>query len=77
MPQLIKPSTKVQIVPRDGELEITLNINITVDGQIQATADNAQVSVLSKKEEPEAEDKSPHFIPQFGSGMKLSFGKKD
>jgi len=69
MPQLIKPSTKIKVIPKDGELEITLNVNITVDGKVSAFADNANVSV-------EEEDKAPHIIPDFFSGQKLDFGKK-
>jgi hypothetical protein len=68
MPQLIKPSTKVRIVPKDGELEITLNININVDGKMTASADNGDVFL-------EEEEKAPHIIPDFGSGSKLNFGK--
>jgi hypothetical protein len=63
--------SKVKIVPRDGELEITLNINISLDGQVVAMADNAAVSV---QEEDEA---VPTFIPDFSSGKKLNFGKKE
>jgi hypothetical protein len=70
MSQLIKPTTKVKIVPRDGELEITLNINITVDGKVTASAENAEVSILKEKEE-----KTERIIPDFFSGMKLDFGK--
>lgn len=73
MPQLIKPATKVKIVPRDGEIEITLNINITVDGKLTATADNAEVAV----EQEEDTKKASHFIPNFASGFKLDFGKKE
>jgi hypothetical protein len=72
MPQLIKPSTKVKIVPKDGELEITLNINISVDGKVAASADKADVFT-----EQEQEDKAPHIIPDFFSGSKLNFGKKE
>ncbi len=75
MPQLIKPVTKVKIVPRDGELEITLNINITVDGQISASSEEATVSIQSVQEK-ESEDKVQRFIPNFLSGMKLDFGKE-
>lgn len=70
MSQLIKPTTKVKIVPRDGELEITLNINITVDGKVTASAENAEMSILKEKEE-----KTERIIPDFFSGMKLDFGK--
>jgi hypothetical protein len=73
MVQLIKPSTKVKVVPKDGELEITLNINITVDGKVVASAENADVKTLSE----DVEEKAPHIIPDFFSGTKLSFGKKE
>ncbi len=63
---------KVKVVPRDGKLEITLNINISLDGQVIAMADNAAVSV--QKEEDEA---VPTFIPDFTSGKKLNFGKDE
>ena len=75
MPQLIKPVTKVTVIPRDGELEITLNINITVDGQISASSEQANVSIQSI-EKKETEDKIQPFIPNFTSGMKLNFGKE-
>lgn len=68
MPQLIKPSTKVKIVPKDGEIEITLNININVDGKVSASADNADVAI-------DQEEKAPLMIPDFFSGQKLDFGK--
>lgn len=70
MPQLITPKTKIQIVPRDGELEITLNINITIDGQVTAQATNAKSIQVE-----EQEDDSPMFVPEFGSDFKLNFGK--
>ncbi len=74
MPQLIKPTTVVKVVPKEGELEITLNINITIDGKVVASADQAQeVTVLKTKEE---EDKVQHIMPNFTSGLKLgTFGK--
>lgn len=61
--------TKIKIVPRDGEIEITLNINISLDGQVIAMADNVGV--------PVEEDEVPTFIPDFESGKKLNFGKKE
>lgn len=70
MPQLIKPSTKIKVVPKDGELEITLNININVDGKVIASADHADV--VSNQQE---EEKTPHIIPDFFSATKLNFGK--
>lgn len=75
MPQLINPTTKIKVVPRDGELEITLNINITVDGKVLASANNADVLDVSVQKSEE--DKSPHIIPDFFSGTKLNFGKKE
>lgn len=67
--KLMRPSTKIKVVPRDGEIEITLNINISVDGQVTALANNAEVDV--------EDDKPPHVIPDFMSGAKLNFGKKE
>lgn len=78
MPQLIRPAS-VRVVPADGELEITLNINITIDGNLTATADNARsvsVQQVETKKEEEPEDKVQHAIPDFFSGLKLDFGKK-
>lgn len=69
MPQLIKPVTKVRVVPKEGEIEITLNINITVDGKVTAAADNADTVEVSESEE------TPFVVPDFGSGFKLNFGK--
>jgi hypothetical protein len=75
MAQRITPSTKIKVVPRDGELEITLNINITVDGQVIASANNAEVvSVQQVKEE---EDHVDALVPDFtSSGFFGLFGKK-
>ena len=56
-------------------MEITLNINVTVDGRVQATSPQAQVSV----EEPQTEDAGRnHFIPDFksNSGERIRFGRK-
>lgn len=69
MPTIRSPKTKVKVVPRDGELEITLNINISVDGQLSASSDDAEVSIQSKTNE---EDKVDPIIPDFNSGGKLS-----
>ena len=72
MPQLIKP-VKLKVDPKNGEIEITLNININLDGKISANSDNAKVSIEDEQEE----EKVSHFIPDFASGMKLNFGKKE
>lgn len=73
MPQIVRSQakTKIKVVPRDGELEITLNININVDGSVVASSDEAEVTMLKKEDKEEA---SP-LIPDFVSGKKLSFGK--
>ncbi len=76
MPQLIRPTTKVTVVPRDGELEITLNIHITVDGEVVATAEGGSVKSV-KTFSKDDDDKVPHIMPDFGSGFKLNFGKKE
>ena len=71
MVQHVRPGTqtKVMIVPRDGAIEITLNINITVDGKVSASSNDADVSMLMDG------DKVEHLIPEFTSGVKLNFGK--
>ncbi len=69
MGQVIR-SSNVTVIPKDGELEITLNINITIDGQVVATADNAKVAVSERKEV-----EATPMIPDFSSGFKLNFGK--
>lgn len=73
MPQIVKqPKTSIRIVPRDGEIEITLNINISIDGQVTASAVNAQsVSVVNEDEKD-----TELMIPDFLSGAKLKFGKE-
>lgn len=75
MPQLIVPKSQIKIVPKEGEIEITLNINISLDGQITAQADNAKsVQVETVKEK---EDEFKFFVPEFSSGTKLKFGKTE
>lgn len=74
MPQIVRPQTqtKIKVVPKEGELEITLNINITVDGQVSATADGAEVTSVKQKKE----DEVTPLVPDFSSGFKLNFGKE-
>lgn len=68
---LVPQKTTVKIVPRDGEIEITLNINISLDGTVTATTPNkADVNVVQNKENDE--DKVEPLIPDFKSGGKLS-----
>ena len=76
MVQRIRPATqtKVLVVPRDGELEITLNINVTVDGQVTATATDGVVDIKQGEDE---DDKVEPVIPDFSTGLKLDdFGKE-
>lgn len=78
MVQHVRPATKTQtkvlVVPREGELEITLNINISVDGQVTASSEDAEVSYLG--EDVEEEDVE-QFIPELTTGLKLNFGKEE
>jgi hypothetical protein len=81
MPQIIRPAS-VKVVQRDGELEITLNINITIDGAVTATVDNDKtVTIQQEKQQVQQiqmpEDRVQQFIPDFSSGKKLNFGKKE
>lgn len=72
MPQIVKqPKTSVRIVPKEGEIEITLNINITIDGQVVSTVEKQSVAV----EEFEEEKKTEFMVPDFFSSVKLPFGK--
>jgi hypothetical protein len=74
MVQLIKPRSKIKIVPKDGELEITLNINITIDGAITGTqSGSTKTQVCMENEEKEAD----LLIPDFTSGVSLNFGKEN
>ena len=75
MPQRIRPATKIRVVPKEGELEITLNVNITVDGQVVATAANAEVISVQEHEE---DDHVEPLVPDFQSsgGIFGLFGKK-
>lgn len=76
MPQIItKPRTTIKIVPKEGEIEIKLDINITIDGQVSAIAqsNNASVEIQSVEEK---EKETDFLVPNFMSGGKLDFGKK-
>lgn len=72
MAQLVSPGkTKIKLVPKDGELEITVNINITVDGQISASVAENHI------EEKPVKKETNYFVPDFSSGAKLNFGKEE
>jgi hypothetical protein len=47
---------------------------IAPDGKVTASANNAKSVIV---EEEEKEEKVTQFIPDFGSGFKLNFGKSD
>ena len=65
MAQVLKPS-EVKIITKDGELEITLKLDINV---------KSEGTVTNVKEEKKAEDKANWEIPDFGPSPKLKFGK--
>ena len=71
MVEIRQPRTKsrIKIIPREGELDINLeiDININLDGQ---------VSGFSFKESSKDDDDDVAFIiPDFDSGGKIKFGK--
>lgn len=74
MPRITRPPSRtiVQVVPRDGAIEITLNINISVDGQVTASSDQAEV----RAQKVEEDDKVDKIVPDFFGGTKLKFGKE-
>lgn len=74
MVQFIRPATKIKVVPRDGELEIILNINITVDGNIMTTVEGAKV--VEPGQTGGADDKTDLLVPDFSSGFKIDFGRR-
>lgn len=65
------PTTIVKIVPKDGELEIKLDITINLN------TDNLTVMATTKENETlKTKEKEPDLlVPDFVSGTKLSFGK--
>lgn len=67
MVQIIRnPTEIIKIVPRDGEIEITLNVNISLDGAVQVESQGATVTTQSKK----LADSDP-IVPEFTSGAKI------
>lgn len=75
MVQRIVPQ-KVQVVSRDGEVEVAisieLNINLTTDN-LTVTAQAIPEQKVTKPAEKKVDD---FFIPQFGN-EKIVFGKKE
>ena len=77
MPQLLKsPVTKV--ITKDGECEITLCIELTINlnGDLNSGAAIAATSVKTKQDEPDDDSEdSTWAIPDFNT-QKIKFGKK-
>lgn len=74
MAQLIRPKSKIKIIPREGELEITLNIHITIEGELTGSS-TANLQTQMSMDLPK-EDEAEPLIPDFTSGVSLEFGKK-
>ena len=64
MARVSGPPTIV-VVPNEGKLEITVNVNITVDGEITAQSNEAKVAI-NKDTDVEL------LIPEFKPGEKLT-----
>lgn len=78
MVQHVRPTkTKVTVVPKEGAIEITLNINITIDGKVTASSDDAEVISVQKISQKDESEKTNHVVPDFLSGLKLKFGKEE
>jgi len=78
MAQLIQPQ-KIKVLTKDGECEITLNVNIVLDhrGLVpQISVDSPQAATILKQDKPP----EPEFkweIPNFDDGSeKIQFGKE-
>jgi len=79
MGQYIRPKSKIKIIPREGELEIILSINITIDGELTGgggTSANIKTQMFMDTKETKEEENTP-LVPDFTSGVSLNFGKKD
>lgn len=77
MVNLIKPY-QTKIITKNGECQISitldLNINLNSDGLVLGvSAADAKV----KKKQQEEDDTVNWAIPDFGSGDKIKFGKKE
>jgi hypothetical protein len=75
MAQLIRPSD-VKIITKDGELKvsITLDLNINMNGSIEALSVDGKSTVKKETSIDNAEDKVAWAIPDFVS-EKINFGK--
>ena len=77
MPHYNQPTTKIKVVPRDGELEITLNINITVNGELSGNIGQPISNVVAQVAAVKEEKANSPLLPDFTSGVSLNFGKKE
>lgn len=70
MVQYIQNRTEVvKVVPRDGALEITLNINLSVEGLVGQVAEG-EVKAQSQPRQFKEPDVEP-FVPEFKPGIKI------
>lgn len=74
MAQVLKPS-EVKIITKDGELEITLKLDINININQSDIVVKSEGTVTQVKEEKKLEDKANWEIPDFGPSPKLKFGK--
>jgi hypothetical protein len=72
--QVLKPS-EVKIITKDGELEITLKLDINININQSDIVVKSEGTVTKVKEETKLEDKANWEIPDFGPSPKLKFGK--
>ena len=75
MAQLIRPSD-VKIITKDGELKvsITLDLNINMNGSIEAMSVDGKPSMKKENLIDNLDDKVTWAIPDFAS-EKIDFGK--
>lgn len=74
MGRRIKPQ-EVKIITKEGEC----SVNITLDLNINITADGLKVSAEAGAAEPEEAKPTPKewVIPEFGPSPKINFGKRE
>jgi len=76
MPQLFQPTKVVtkEIVTKDGEchIHITLDLNININA-----AGGVGVDASVGKKEKNDDEEVQWVVPQFTSGQKVKFGKKE
>jgi len=76
MVQRYTPATKIKVVPKEGEIEISLDItiNVNADGLVVASAETTQKE--TKKTSFLDDEEVKPIIPNFISGGTLNFGKE-